>query len=62
MIHEFFAPALSEERIFSLRQQFDFEGLARTTVVSSYAPLEGHPSFEPMMQELQRIFRGPRQR
>src|SRR5882762_75292 len=57
MIHEFFAPALSEERIFSLRQQFDFEGLAGRLWSSSYAPLEGHPSFEPMMQELQRIFR-----
>jgi len=24
---------------------------------SSYAPLEGHPSYEPMMGELRRIFR-----
>src|SRR6266403_5357171 len=57
MIHEFFAPALSEERIFSLRQEFDYEGLAGRLWSSSYAPLEGHPSYEPMMQELQRIFR-----
>jgi ubiquinone/menaquinone biosynthesis C-methylase UbiE len=57
MIHEFFAPALSEERVFSLRQQFDYEGLAGRLWSSSYAPLEGHPSYEPMMQELQRIFR-----
>ena len=56
MIHEFFAPALSEERIFSLRQQFDYEGLAGRLWSSSYAPLEGHPSYAPMMQELQRIF------
>jgi ubiquinone/menaquinone biosynthesis C-methylase UbiE len=57
MIHEFFAPAASEERVFSLRQQFDYEGLAGRLLSSSYAPLEGHTSYEPMMQELQRIFR-----
>jgi len=57
MIHEFFAPALSEERVFSLRQEFDYEGLAGRLWSSSYAPLEGHPSYEPMMLELQRIFR-----
>ncbi|MGO9646654.1 MAG: class I SAM-dependent methyltransferase [Terriglobales bacterium] len=57
MIHEFFAPALAEERVFGLRQQFDYEGLAGRLLSSSYAPLEGHPSHAPMMQELQRIFR-----
>jgi hypothetical protein len=57
MIHEFFAPALSEERVFSLRQRFDYEGLAGRLWSSSYAPVEGHPSYEPMMRELQRIFR-----
>jgi SAM-dependent methyltransferase len=57
MIHEFFAPALSEERVYSLRQQFDYEGLAGRLLSSSYAPLEGHTSYEPMIQELQRIFR-----
>jgi ubiquinone/menaquinone biosynthesis C-methylase UbiE len=56
-IHEFFAPALSEERVYSLSQQFDYEGLAGRLWSSSYAPLEGHPSYEPMMRELQRIFR-----
>jgi SAM-dependent methyltransferase len=57
MIHEFFAPALSEERVFSLCQRFDYEGLAGRLRSSSYAPLEGHPSYAPMMRELQRIFR-----
>src|ERR1700737_213729 len=56
-IHEFFAPARSEERVYSLRQQYDYEGLAGRLWSSSYAPLEGHPGYEPMMQELQRIFR-----
>ena len=33
MIHEFFAPTPYRERAFSLRQQFDYEGTRRTTVV-----------------------------
>jgi len=56
MIHEFFAPAPCEERIFGLRQQFDYEGAAGRLLSSSYAPLAGHPNYAPMMQELQRIF------
>lgn len=57
LIHEFFAPALCEERVFRLRQQFDYEGTAGRLLSSSYAPLEGHPSHVPMMRELERIFR-----
>jgi hypothetical protein len=33
MIHEFFAPARCKERVFSLCQQFDYEGAAGTTAV-----------------------------
>jgi ubiquinone/menaquinone biosynthesis C-methylase UbiE len=57
IIHEFFAPAQCEERAFDLRQQFDYEGTAGRLLSSSYAPLEGQPNYQPMMQELQRIFR-----
>jgi ubiquinone/menaquinone biosynthesis C-methylase UbiE len=57
IIHEFFAPASHQERVFDLRQQFDYEGTAGRLLSSSYAPLEGHPSHAPMMKELQRIFR-----
>src|ERR1700686_927884 len=57
MIHDFFAPALSEERVSRLCKRFDYEGLAGRLLSSSYAPLEGDPSYAPMMQELQRIFR-----
>ncbi|HEY6302939.1 MAG TPA: class I SAM-dependent methyltransferase [Terriglobales bacterium] len=56
VIHGFFAPAPHQERGFDLRQQFDYEGTAGRLLSSSYAPLEGHPSHAPMMQELQRIF------
>ncbi len=57
MIHEFFTPALCRERVFGLRQQLDYEGAAGRLLSSSYAPLEGHPSHAPMMEELRRIFR-----
>jgi SAM-dependent methyltransferase len=57
VIHEFFAPAPHREQVFDLRQQFDYEGTAGRLLSSSYAPLEGHPNYAPMMQELQRTFR-----
>jgi ubiquinone/menaquinone biosynthesis C-methylase UbiE len=56
-IGEFFAPAPYRERVYDLRQQFDYEGTAGRLLSSSYAPLAGHPTHEPMMRELQRIFR-----
>jgi len=57
IIQEFFAPASHQEQVFDLRRQFDYEGTAGRLLSSSYAPLEGHPSHAPMMEELQRIFR-----
>ena len=57
LIHKFFAPALCQERVFSLCQQLGCEGAAGRLLSSSYAPLDGHPSHAPMMQELRRIFR-----
>jgi SAM-dependent methyltransferase len=57
LIDDFFAPALCGERVFSLNQEFDYEGAAGRLLSSSYAPLEGHLSHAPMMEELQRIFR-----
>lgn len=57
MIHEFFAPLPCQERIFPMRQQFDYSGLAGRLWSSSYAPLEGHPNYAPMMKDLERIYR-----
>jgi SAM-dependent methyltransferase len=37
-------------------QEFDFRGLRGRLQSSSYAPAPGHPQFEPMMEELRRIF------
>jgi ubiquinone/menaquinone biosynthesis C-methylase UbiE len=55
IIHEFFAPERSLERVFDMRQEFDYEGTAGRLLSSSYAPLEDHPNHAPMMRELQRI-------
>jgi len=57
IIHEFFAPQLSRERVFGLRQRFEYEGVAGRLHSSSYVPLDGNPKHAPMMQELERIFR-----
>ena len=56
IIHNFFAPQPCRERIFDLRQRFDYQGTAGRLLSSSYAPLEGHPNYAPMMKELERIF------
>ncbi|MBI2486318.1 MAG: class I SAM-dependent methyltransferase [Deltaproteobacteria bacterium] len=37
-------------------QAFDFEGLKGRLLSSSYVPMEGHPNYEAMMDELQLIF------
>ncbi len=55
VIHEFFAPAPYEESVFDYCQQFDYEGVAGRLLSSSYAPLEDHLNYIPMMRELRRI-------
>ena len=57
VIHNFFAPVRCQERTFGLVQRFDLGGTAGRLLSSSYAPLEGHPNYAPMMRELERIFR-----
>jgi SAM-dependent methyltransferase len=37
-------------------QVFDYDGLKGRLLSSSYAPEEGHPNYEPMLAELERIF------
>lgn len=55
-VHEFFDPAPFQERIFALRQEFDYRGLEGRLLSSSYAPGPGYPNHEPMLHELRRIF------
>lgn len=42
--------------LFTNVQRFDFDGLLGRLLSSSYAPPPGHPSHEPMIAELRRIF------
>jgi SAM-dependent methyltransferase len=55
-VNEFFDPAPYQERVFPMRQEFDYEGLEGRLLSSSYAPGPGHPKHEPMLRELRRIF------
>jgi SAM-dependent methyltransferase len=55
-MHEFFDPQPFEERVFPMRQEFDYSGLEGRLLSSSYAPGAGHPKHEPMLAELRRIF------
>ncbi|HKH98033.1 MAG TPA: class I SAM-dependent methyltransferase [Candidatus Sulfotelmatobacter sp.] len=55
-VNEFFDPAPFQERVFALRQEFDYAGLEGRLLSSSYAPGQGHPRHDPMLQELRHIF------
>jgi SAM-dependent methyltransferase len=54
-VNEFFDPVPYEERIFPMRQEFDYTGLEGRLLSSSYAPGPGHPKHAPMLGELRRI-------
>ena len=56
-MHEFFDPEPFQERVFPMRQEFDYAGLEGRLLSSSYAPGPGHPKHQPMLRELQRIFK-----
>ena len=55
-VNEFFDPQPFQERVFDMRQEFDYAGLEGRLLSSSYAPGQGHPKHEPMLRELRRIF------
>jgi SAM-dependent methyltransferase len=42
---------------FDNEQVFDFDGLSGRLTSSSYAPQPGHPNYEPLMRELESLFR-----
>lgn len=52
----FFAGGRPQLNVFEMRQTFDLEGLKGRLLSSSYAPLPGHPKYEPMMTELTALF------
>jgi len=55
-VNEFFDPAPFQERVFEIRQEFDYTGVEGRLLSSSYAPGPEHPRHAPMLSELQRIF------
>lgn len=55
-VSEFFSPAAYQERVFPMRQEFDYAGLEGRLLSSSYAPGAGHPKHAPMLAELRRIY------
>ena len=55
-VNEFYDPAPYQERVFPMRQEFDYPGVEGRLLSSSYAPGPGHRKHEPMLRELRRIF------
>ena len=55
-VNEFFDPQPFQERVFPMRQEFDYAGLEGRLLSSSYAPGPEHPKHAPMLRELRRIF------
>ncbi len=55
-VNEFYDPQPFHERVFALRQEFDYTGLEGRLLSSSYAPGPGHANHEPMLKELRRLF------
>ena len=56
-IRSFFEAGPFASRDLPNEQLFDWDGLCGRLRSSSYAPVKDHPKFEPMMAELDRIFR-----
>jgi SAM-dependent methyltransferase len=55
-VNEFFDPAPYQERVFEMRQEFDYAGVEGRLLSSSYAPGPEHPQHAPMLRELRRVF------
>jgi len=55
-VHEFFDPAQFQERVFAMRQEFDYAGLEGRLLSSSYTPGLNHPNYSAMLLDLRRIF------
>ncbi len=55
-VNEFFDPAPFQESVLEMRQEFDYAGLEGRLLSSSYAPEPDHPSHDPMLRDLRRIF------
>jgi SAM-dependent methyltransferase len=55
-VSEFFDPVPYTERVFPMRQEFDYTGIEGRLLSSSYVPGPGDANYQPMLKELQRVF------
>ena len=51
-----FGPEEVREKTFDNEQVLDFDGLKGRLTSASYAPVPGHPNYEPLMRELAALF------
>ncbi|MFL6256517.1 MAG: class I SAM-dependent methyltransferase, partial [Pyrinomonadaceae bacterium] len=57
MLAALYGPSEMRTTTFDNEQVFDFDGLRGRLTSSSYTPEPGHPNFEPLMRELEALFR-----
>ncbi|MFL6333986.1 MAG: class I SAM-dependent methyltransferase [Pyrinomonadaceae bacterium] len=57
MLAALYGPSEMRAKTFDNRQVFDFDGLRGRSTSSSYVPQPGHPNFDPLMRELEALFR-----
>src|SRR5579864_6720620 len=55
-IGDFFLSSPFQSCEFDMRQEFGYADLEGRLLSSSYAPMQGHPKYEPMLHELRRVF------
>lgn len=55
-IGDFFLSSPFQSREFDMQQGFDYADLEGRLLSSSYAPMQGHPKYEPMLRDLRRVF------
>jgi len=56
VVNEFYDPAPFQERVFPMRQEFDYAGVEGRLLSSSYAPGPEHPRHAALLDELRRTF------
>jgi SAM-dependent methyltransferase len=57
MLAALYGPSEMHAQTFDNQQVFDFDGLRGRSTSSSYVPQPGHPNFDPLMRELEALFR-----
>jgi SAM-dependent methyltransferase len=57
MLAALFGPSEMRARSFDNEQVFDFDGLRGRLTSASYTPQPGHPDFDPLMRDLEALFR-----